>query len=170
MKFDWFGGKEPRLVLREIVAQVVDELSKEFGTEDMKTWRMPIYWRYYDAEALGKHPEKPSRRTYAHGDQFSGWQGTTAARLGISPFAIPDNGSEQWNGLMEVTAQAKLVYDASPSGGQNQFIDLSGKATPNISDQLLLHARFEFKKVPMSIQELRAEAVSVVTLEVPELD
>jgi hypothetical protein len=146
---------------------VVDELSNELGTGEMAAWRTPTYWRYYDAEALGKHPDKPSRRRYAHGDQFSGWQGTTAARLGITPFAIPDNGSEQWNGLMELTGTSKLVYDASPLGGQNQFIDLGGKATPNISDQLMLHARFEFKRVPMSLEELRAEAVSVVTVEVP---
>jgi hypothetical protein len=136
----------------------------------MSQWRMPIYWRYYDAEALGRHPDRPSRREYAHADPFSGWTGTTAARLSITPFAIPDNGSEQWNGMMELTPSSKLVYDASPAGGQNQFIDLSGKATPNIADQLLLHARFEPKKVPMSLEELKAEAISVVTLELAELE
>jgi hypothetical protein len=40
---------------------------------------------------------------------------------------------------------------------------------PNVGDRLLLHATFELKKVPMSLEELRAEARSVVTLKVPEL-
>jgi hypothetical protein len=168
MRFDWFLGKQRSAVLRQIVTRVVEELSKEFGSEDMAVWKTPIYWRYYDADPLGRHPDKPSRRSYAHPDQFSGWSGTTAARLGITPFAIPDNGSEQWNGLMEISAREKIVYDGSPLGGQNQFINLAGEANPNIGDQLLLHATFELKKVPMSLAELRAEARSVVTLKVPD--
>jgi acyl-homoserine lactone acylase PvdQ len=168
MRFDWFLGKQRSAVLRQIVTRVVEELSKEFGSEDMAAWKTPIYWRYYDADPLGRHPDKPSRRSYAHPDQFSGWSGTTAARLGITPFAIPDNGSEQWNGLMEISAREKIVYDGSPLGGQNQFINLAGEANPNIGDQLLLHATFELKKVPMSLAELRAEARSVVTLKVPD--
>jgi acyl-homoserine lactone acylase PvdQ len=170
MQFDWFLGKDRNEVLRGIFARAVEELAKEFGTEDMTAWKTPIYWRYYDAEALGRHPDKPSRRERAHPDQFSGWTGTTAARLGLTPFAIPDNGSEQWNGLMELTPKEKIVYDASPLGGQNQFIDLSGKATPHIGDQLMLHARFELKKIPMSFEELKAEAESVLTLEVPAFE
>ena len=52
-------------------------------------------------------------------------------------------------------------------GGQNQFISLSGNATPHIDDQLMLHVNFQFKKVPMTLEEIKAEAESVVALDVP---
>jgi len=102
-------------------------------------------------------------------DQFSPWSGSTAARLGLIPAAVPANGSEQWNGLMELTRSAKIMYDASPVGGQNQFISLSGKATRHIDDQLMLHVNFQFKKVPLTLDEIKAEAESVVVLDVPAI-
>jgi hypothetical protein len=71
---------------------------------------------------------------------------------------------------MELTASEKLVWDASPSGGQNQFINLAGEATPNISDQLMRHVYFDLKRVPLSIDDIRSSATSVVTLEVPEFE
>jgi len=168
--FDWFRGQDRNAVLREAIAQVVGELTEELGTADMAEWKTPIFWQYYDAEALGQHPDKPSRRRTARQDEFSGWSGSTAAQLGIIPFAVPDNGSERWNGLMEIGPGVNRMYDASPIGGQNQFINLAGEATPNIGDQLMLHVNFEFKSVPMSPEELRAEARSVLTLEVPRFD
>jgi len=170
MKYDWFGESDRDALLRATVRRTVSELEGEFGTQEMTDWRMPIYWRYYDTEAFGRDASRPSRRASAHGDQFSGWRGTTAARLGIMPDAIPDNGSEQWNGIMELTSREKLVYDVSPSGGQNQFISLAGHATPNISDQLMRHADFDLKKVPMTLDEVLAQAISTVTIEVPSFD
>lgn len=162
MKFNWFKGRDRNKVLRETVARVVDELTKRFRTEDMNAWKQPTSWRYYSAEELGRHPDKPSRRGSA--------RDSTAARLGIIPFAIPDNGSEQWNGIMEVTPQEKRVWDASPSGGQNLFINLAGKATPNISDQLMRHAKFDLKRVEMDPVAIKSKAVSVVKLDVPAFD
>ncbi len=170
MKFDWFDGRDRNEVLRETVARVVDELAREFGTDDMDAWRTPIFWKYYDAEAIGRNPDKPPYGAFTVvWDQFSPWSGSTAARLGLIPAVVPANGSEQWNGLMELSPKAKIMYDASPTGGQNQFISLSGKATPHIGDQLMLHVNYEFKKVPMTLDEIEAEAESVVELEVPAI-
>jgi acyl-homoserine lactone acylase PvdQ len=170
MKHDWFNGNDRNEVLRRTVARVVDELAKEFGTDDMAAWRTPIFWKYYDAEAIGRHPDKPPYGALTVvWDQFSPWSGSTAARLGFIPFAVPANGSEQWNGLMELTRGAKIMHDASPVGGQNQFISLSGKATAHIRDQLMLHVNYEFKKVPMTLEEIEAEAESVVVLDVPAI-
>jgi acyl-homoserine lactone acylase PvdQ len=169
-KHDWFNGKDRNSVLRRTVAQAVDELSREFGSRDPAKWRMPIYWRYYAAEQLGKHPDKPSRRGGAHRDAFVVASGTTAASLGITPYAIPDNGSEQWNGLMEISAGGGVVMDVSPMGGQNQFINLKGKATKHVGDQLMRHAKFDLKKVPMTLDEVKAQADSAVTLDVPTFD
>ena len=167
-KFDWLNGESRDAVLRRTLARVVDELTRELGTPDMSAWRTPIFWKYYDAEAMGRSPDKPPySRWSVVGDQFSPWTGSTAARLGLIPTAVPENGSEQWNGLMELTSSEKIMYDSSPAGGQNQFISLSGKATPHIGDQLMLHVRFDFKKVPMTLPEIEAEAESVVVLEVP---
>jgi acyl-homoserine lactone acylase PvdQ len=168
MQFDWFNGKNRNVVLRQTVARVVDELTREFGTEEMAAWRTPIFWKYYDLDAMGRHPDKPpySRWSVVH-DQFSPWSGSTAARLGLIPFAVPANGSEQWNGLMELTGNEKIMFDSSPTGGQNQFISLSGTATPHIGDQLMLHVNFQFKKVPMTLDEIQAESESVVVLDVP---
>jgi penicillin amidase len=170
MKFDWFDGKDRNVVLRQTVARVVDELTKEFGTEDMAAWRTPIFWKYYDADEMGGHPDKPPYGSLTVvGDQFSPWTGSTAAKLGLIPAAVPANGSEQWNGLMELTRNAKIMYDSSPVGGQNQFINVAGKATPHIGDQLMLHVNFQFKKVPMTLEEIQAESESVVTLDVPAI-
>jgi acyl-homoserine lactone acylase PvdQ len=162
MKFDWFKGRDRNKVLRDTVARVVDELTTVYKTADMTAWKTTIYWRYYGAAEFGKHPDKPSRRDSA--------RDSTAARLGLIPFAIPDNGSEQWNGILEVTSAEKRVWDASPSGGQNLFINLAGEATPNISDQLMRHATFDLKRVEMDPEAMKAKAVSVVKLDVPAFD
>ncbi|WP_395671999.1 penicillin acylase family protein [Phenylobacterium sp.] len=170
VKHDWFNGQGRDAVLRRTVARTVDELTKEFGTADMTAWRMPIYWRYYDQAQFGKHPEQPSRRPGAHRDAFVVASGTTAASLGLTPYAIPDNGSEQWNGMMEISRTGGVVMDVSPMGGQNQFINLEGKATKHIGDQLMRHANFDLKTVPMSLAAVRREAESEVTLDVPKFD
>lgn len=170
MRFDWFDGKNRNTVLRQTVARVVDELTKEFGTADMSAWKTPIFWKYYDADEMGKHPDKPPYGTLTVlRDQFGPSRGSTAAKLGLIPMAVPANGSEQWNGLMEITRNAKIMFDASPVGGQNQFINLAGKGTPHIGDQLMLHVNFQFKKVPMALGEITADAESVTTLEAPAI-
>ena len=168
MAFDWYGGQDRLDVLRETVAQAVDELTEAFGTTDMTAWKTPIFWKYFDGDAMENHPDMPAYRdNTVHRDEFSGWEGTTAGRLGLIPPAVPANGSERWTGLMELTADEAIMYDVSPIGGQNQFINLAGEGTPNLDDQLMLHVNYEFKRVPMTQAEVREEAVSTVTLDVP---
>lgn len=170
MKFDWFDGKDRNAVLRLTVARTVDALTKELGTPDMAAWKTPIFWKYYDRDAIGKHPDKPPytpRSVIA--DEFSGWRGSTAASLGLIPPFVPANGSERWNGLMEISPEPRVMYDVSPIGGQSQFINLAGQGNPHIGDQVMLHVNFQFKKVPLTLKDIKEEAESVVTVTVPAI-
>lgn len=171
MEYDWFNGKDKNQVLRLTVARTVDALTEEFGTADMAAWRTPIFWKYYDLKAETKRPGKEQNGPrYVIGDQFSGWRGSTAATLGLIPAVVPMNGSEQWNGLMEITPERLVIYDASPVGGQSQFINLAGEGNPHIGDQLMLHVNFQFKEVPLTLEGIKEAAESVITLEVPAFD
>jgi penicillin G amidase len=79
---------------------------------------------------------------------------------------IIHNGSELWNAVMEISPQTKGFEDASPSGGQNQFIDIEGTGNPHIADQLELHQNFQFKRFPMSREEVLKSAESTRQLRV----
>ncbi len=170
MRYDWFNGQDRNMVLRRTVARAVDAVTKDYGSSDSSKWRMPIYWRYYDVEQIDKNPDKPAFRRSAVSDEFSGWSLTVAARLGIMPFAVPHNGSERWNGIMEISPDGGVMMDVSPKGGQNQFISLDGKATAHIGDQLMRHATFDLKTVPMSLADLEAQQESRITIDVPNID
>jgi acyl-homoserine lactone acylase PvdQ len=171
MTHDWFNGKDRDTVLRQTVARTVDELSEEFGSPDMATWKTPIFWRYYDREAVGKHPDKPQASSqHITRDEFSGWHGSMAATLGLIPAFVPMNGSERWNGLLEISTDRQVAYDASPVGGQSQFINLAGEGNSHIGDQLMLHVNFQFKEVPLTLEGIKASAESVTTLEVPVIE
>lgn len=172
MSYDWFNGRERHAVLRQTVARAADALTKEFGTADMAAWATPIFWKYFDpnAEPERAGDEQGGSPRYVIRDQFSGFRGSTAATLGLIPAAVPMNGSEQWNGLLEISLERQVAYDASPVGGQSQFINLAGESNPHLGDQQMLHVNFEFKEVPLTRERIEAAAESVVTLDVPAID
>jgi len=171
MQYDWFNGRDRNAVLRQSVSRTTKELTKEFGSADPSAWRTPIFWKYYDPAAIARQPDKkpysPDPWVGVVVDEFSGWQGSTAASLGLIPAAVPANGSERWNGLMEISRDTKDMFDVSPVGGQNQFINLAGKGNAHLDDQLMLHVNFQFKKVPLTRKAIEQEAESVTVLEVP---
>jgi acyl-homoserine lactone acylase PvdQ len=171
MRYDWFNGQDRNAVLRRTVARTAEELTKEFASADPSAWRTPIFWKYYDPAAIATQPDKkpysPDPWVGVVVDEFSGWQGSTAASLGLIPRAVPANGSERWNGLMEISRDTKDILDVTPVGGQNQFINLAGKGNPHLADQLMLHVNFQFKKVPLTRKAIEQEAESVTVLELP---
>jgi penicillin amidase len=168
MKYDWFNGRDKDEVLRQSVAQTVELLTAEFGVADMTGWATAVFSKYYDLEALDNHPAGQPYGIIS--DQFSGWRGSTAAAVGLIPAVVPMNGSEQWNGLMEISSERRVVYDVSPAGGQNQFINLAGEGNPHIGDQLMLHVNFEFKEVLLRREDIAAAAESVTTLKLPAIE
>ena len=85
--------------------------------------------------------------------------------LGLGPYAVKHNGGEEWVGLMELTPTHPVLYSVVEAGGQDTFIDPSGKGNPHLTDQTMMHANNEFKRTDMSIPDVERAAVSATTLE-----
>ncbi len=50
------------------------------------------------------------------------------------------------------------------AGGQDLFIDAQGKGNPHLTDQLVMHAENEFKRVELVPSVIEKTAVSVTHL------
>ena len=96
-----------------------------------------------------------------------GDDGSTAGDLGLQPPAILDNGSEEWNMLVEIKKGDSVLYDSTPSGGQSLFIDADGKGNPHIADQIELHRTFRFKAVLLDHDQVKKQAKSKDTILYP---
>jgi hypothetical protein len=154
MKYDWYGGEGKNEVLRETIRLTLTELEKEYGSKDVQSWRHPIFWRYYDPAAVAENPDKKPFRSRIR-------RGSTAAKLGLAPPYVPANLSESWNMLIKLSRDMPDLYDSTPTGGQNQFISATGQGNPNIADQVMLHANFEFKQVALQRERVAENAKSV---------
>ena len=162
MTYDWFKGRSKADVLRKTVADTVAALEKQYDTSDVNSWRQRVFHYYYDPSAQAKNPDKPTRVSASVGRVS-----LAAGRLGLQPAYITDNGSENWNMLVEVRKDDPVLYDSTPTGGQNLFISADGKGNPNIADQVRLHENFEFKAVDLDRSRVVRDAVSSVKLKVP---
>jgi len=56
---------------------------------------------------------------------------------------------------MELTPSLPVLYSVVEAGGQNLFIDPSGKGNPNLTDQTFMHAENEFKRIDMSLEMVK---------------
>jgi hypothetical protein len=56
------------------------------------------------------------------------------------------------------------LYSVIEAGGQSQFIDPQGHGNPHLTDQVLLHARGNFKRIDLSPDEVRRTAVTTTRL------
>lgn len=168
MTYDWYKGRSKDAVLRKTVADTVAALEKQYGTSDVSEWRQRIFYFYYDPAAQAKNPDKPTRSSAATVtatvSASLGRVTLAAGRLGLQPPYIPDNGSENWNMLVEVKKGDPVLYDSTPTGGQNLFVSTEGKGNPNIADQVKLHETFEFKKVDLDRAAVEREAVSTTKI------
>ncbi|MBK6721263.1 MAG: hypothetical protein IPG62_15675 [Sphingomonadales bacterium] len=71
-----------------------------------------------------------------HGQREPDHVTLAAGLLGLQPPYIPDNGSENWNSAGRSQKGDPVLYDLTPTGGQNLFMSTEGKGNPNIADQV----------------------------------
>lgn len=155
LKFDYFNGRNHDEVIVQTIRETIDKLRPEFPGKDMADWRLPVFWKYFDPAR--KTPDRPA---------LPGTESArTAALLGLGPYAVKHNGGEEWVGLMELTPGHPVLYSVVEAGGQDLFIDPSGKGNPHLTDQTMMHADNEFKRVDMSIDDVKRTAASVTALE-----
>ena len=161
LTFDWYRGRDKQRLLRDSVAKSVAELERQYKSADMNSWRQATYWKYYDDKAAARHPE---HSPFPEEEQTGG---STAGQLGLVSDAVFNNGSEEWNALMEISSGTRSFLDVSPTGGQSQFIDIAGRGNSHLDDQIDKHVKFEFKKVPMTRREVEAESEGRITIKPP---
>jgi penicillin G amidase len=159
LQYDYFAGRSPDAVIVETIRRTIDELKPQFAGKDMADWRLPIFWKYFDpARKTADRPELipalPSVPVIAR----------TSALLGLGPVAVKHHGGEEWVGLMELDPGHPVLYSVVEAGGQNLFIDPQGKGNPNLTDQTMMHAENELKRIDMSMGEVEKNAVSSIHL------
>ena len=157
LRFDYFNGQDHDAVIVQTIRQTIDSLKPQFAGQDMANWRLPIFWKYFDpGRKTSDHPELPGAESS---------RPRTSAVLGLSPYMVKHHGGEEWVGLMELTPAHPVLYSVVEAGGQNLFIDPSGKGNPNLADQTAMHAENEFKRIDLSIEDVKRSAVSTIELE-----
>jgi acyl-homoserine lactone acylase PvdQ len=141
LQFDYFKGRDRDAVIVETLRKTIDTLQPQFPGKDMDDWRLPVFWKYFDpARESPDHPVLPGDPPTAR----------TWAVLGLGPARIVHNGGEEWVGLMELNPDRPVLYSVVEAGGQSMFIDPSGKGDPHLTDQVIMHAENEFKRIDLS--------------------
>ncbi|MBL0916576.1 MAG: penicillin acylase family protein, partial [Sphingopyxis sp.] len=153
---DYFNGRDRTAAMIDTIKAVIAEVKPRFPGKDMAEWKMPIFWKYFDASL--ETPERPQMAEDAPEKRLS-------AVLRLGPTMAPHNGGESWVGLMEIGSDRRALYSVIDAGGQNLFIDPDGKGNPNLSDQTLMHETNELKRIELSPETMRKQAVSTMTLE-----
>ena len=157
LRFDYFHGRDHANVIVQTIRETIDSLKPQFPGQDMTDWRLPIFWKYLDPSR--QTPDRPalpgSLPKIAR----------TSAALGLGPYVVKHHGGEEWVGLMEIAPTNPVLYSVVEAGGQDLFIDPSGKGNPNLTDQTMMHAENEFKRIDLSIDDVRRAAVSETHLE-----
>ena len=157
LRFDYFNGRDHSAVIVQTIRETIDSLKPQFAGQDMADWRIPIFWKYFDpARQTPDQPALPGTLPKL---------ARTAASLGLGPYVVKHNGGESWTGLMELTPTHPVLYSIVEAGGQNLFIDPHGRGNPNLTDQTLMHAEDEFKRIDMSIPDVKRAAVSKIDLQ-----
>jgi penicillin amidase len=155
LKHDYLKGRDRDALIVQTIRATIDQLKPQFKGQDMADWRLPVFWKYYDPSRVT--PDKP---------MYPGVpaEPRVAAKLGLGPYAVPNNGGESWTVLMELNPKQAGIYSVVDAGGQDLFVDPTGHGNPNLSDQTLMHANNEFKHIAMAPDEVKKEAVSVIHL------
>lgn len=157
LKFDYFRGRDPNAVVVESIRRTIDQLKPQFSGKEMSAWRLPVFWKYFDPAR--KSPDKPA----LPGDETGGTARLSAV-LNLSPVAVKHHGGEEWVGLMELTPHHPVYYSVVEAGGQDQFIDIHGHGNPHLTDQLVMHAENELKRVELVPSLIQSTAVSSTRL------
>jgi acyl-homoserine lactone acylase PvdQ len=156
LKFDYFNGRSRDAVITATIRQTIDALKPEFANLPLNDWHQPVYWKYLDPSR--KVPERPA---LPHDEVVT----RTFATLGLGPAAVKHHGGEGWVGMMDLNPKKRSIYSVVEAGGQSLFISPDGTGNPHLTDQLLMHANNEFKRIEMSMPEIKRSAVSATRLE-----
>ncbi len=156
VKFDYFNGRPRDAVVADTIRRTIEETRKRFAGKPMHDWRTPIFWKYFTDQ-----PADPARLPLPDDDERSA---TTWAKLGLGPKMVRLNGGEEWTGLMELGSSSPVLYSITEAGGQNQFIDPTGRGTPHLTDQVMMHVEGNFKSIemePAAVARNRASSVQL---------
>ncbi len=138
--YDFFNGQANK-ILRHSFQKSVKKLTEEQGFA-------PTDWKI------------PAPVMQWHGVNFRGVpQASKRPVVSIPEYA--NRGSE--NNLFIARDGGFEAYDSIPPG-QSGFVDVTGKESPHYRDQLSMFARYEYKKIPSSRDELLAATHSVKKL------
>jgi penicillin amidase len=157
LQYDYFNGQDHDAVIVRSIREAINILKPQFAGKDMGEWRLTIFWKYFDSARMT--PDRPA----LPGDGVP--RVRTAAMLGLGPYVVKNHGGEEWVGLMELTPKHPVLYSVVEAGGQNLFIDPNGKGNPNLTDQTMLHANNELKRIDMSPEDIKRTAASTTDLE-----
>ncbi len=155
LQHDYFQGRDRDAVIAQTIRATIDKLRPTYAGKPMTEWRAPVYWKYFDADRLDPaRPSLPGETLFRR----------TASVLGLAPAMVRHHGGEGWAGMMELHPNDRAIFSVVEAGGQNLFIDPTGKGNPNLSDQLQMHVNNEFKRIDMSLDTIKRDAVSVTRL------
>jgi penicillin amidase len=141
---DFFNGKDPGELIRQTFEAAVVSLAEAQGG-DSSAWVIkayPMQWKPYN---------------------FRGVPQASESRVAELP-GYHNRGSE--NNLFVATGEGIEARDVIPPG-QSGFVGASG-GSPHLQDQLPLYAKFGYKAVPFTRQAVKAAAVEVATLQLPD--
>ena len=156
LQFDYFKGRDRDAVIIETLRKTLEVLKPQFPGKDLADWRLPIFWKYFDPSRITpEYPQLPG-----DGPPVA----RTWAKLGLGPVRVPHHGGEEWVGLMELDPRDQALYSVVEAGGQSQFIDPSGHGNPHLTDQVVLHAESNFKRIDLSPDAVRHSAVTTTQL------
>ncbi len=157
LQFDYLHGRSRNAVIADSIRRTIEQLKPQFAGKDMATWRLPVFWKYFDPAR--ESPDKPA----LPGDETGGTARVSAV-LNLSPVAVKHHGGEEWVGLMELTPHHPVYYSVVEAGGQNLFIDTQGQGNPHLTDQLVMHAENELKRVELVPSIIERTAVTTTHL------
>ena len=139
--YEFFNGVEPAQLLRGALVASVAELEKAQG-EDQSAWALeshPMRWKPYNFRGAPQASE-------SSGHKLPGYL---------------NRGSE--NNQFVATGEGIVAKDVIPPG-QSGFVGNDAKASAHYSDQMSLYTDYGYKEVPFTLEEVKAAAVSSVSL------
>jgi hypothetical protein len=157
LQFDYFHGRTRNALIIDSIRRTIEQLKPQFADKPMANWRLPVFWKYFD-------PARETRDKPALPGDETGGTARLSAVLNLSPVAVKHHGGEEWVGLMELTPHHPVYYSVVEAGGQDLFIDPQGHGNPHLTDQLIMHAENELKRVELVPAIIEKTAVSTAHL------
>ncbi|MFT6047870.1 MAG: penicillin amidase, partial [Arenicella sp.] len=139
--YDFFNGEEPGKILSRSFTEAIDTLVIKHGS-DLTQWALPaapMIWKPYN---------------------FRGVPQASEGSL-VSLPAYMNRGSE--NNFFVAKAGRFVAFDVNPPG-QSGFVAPDGTASAHSQDQMTLYSTYGTKALPFTLEEIKAAAVEIETL------